>query len=98
MVERERLTDRRKAELLDFEHDGRLWTATIGRYLDGRVAEIFLDAPKASLIAEMARETALTASLALQYGAPLEGLRHALNGRETGPLGAALAMIDDAPR
>jgi hypothetical protein len=93
---RERLPNRRKAESLDFEHGGRRWTLTVGRFPDGRVAEIFLDAPKASPIAEMAKEGALTASLALQHGAPLETLRHALAGRSAGPLGAALALIAEA--
>jgi hypothetical protein len=93
---RERLPDRRKAELVDFEHGGRRWTLTIGRNSAGAVREVFLDAPKASPFAEMARESALTASLALQHGAPLETLRHALAGRSAGPLGAALALIAEA--
>jgi len=92
--ERERLPDRRKAELVDFEHAGRRWTLTIGRNSAGAVREIFLDAPKASPIAEMAKEGALTASLALQHGAPLASLRRALAGREAGPLAVALGLID----
>jgi hypothetical protein len=92
--ERERLPDRRRAELVDFEHAGRRWTLTIGRNPAGAVREVFLDAPKASPIAEMARESALTASLALQHGASLESLRHALSGREIGPLGAALSLLE----
>jgi putative DNA primase/helicase len=46
MPERERLPNRRIAELRRFVHCGRRWTATIGRFPNGRVAEIFLDAPK----------------------------------------------------
>jgi hypothetical protein len=92
---RERLPNRRKAELLDFEHGGRRWTLTVGRFPDGRVAEIFLDAPKASPIAEMAKEGALTASLALQHGAPLASLRRALAGREAGPLAVALGLLEE---
>ena len=95
MSERERLPARRRAELLDFEHGGRRWTVTFGRFADGRVAEIFLDGAKASPLAEMAKESALTASLALQHGAPLSSLRHALNGRETGPLATALGLLED---
>jgi hypothetical protein len=68
MSERERLPNRRKAELLDFEHNGRKWTATIGRFADGRIGEIFLDAPKESPLVELAQDCALTASLALQSG------------------------------
>ena len=98
MSERERLPNRRAAELFDFEHGGRRWTATIGRFADGRVAEIFLDTPKVSAIGELAAEAAIVASLALQSGCPLETLRHALDGRDAGPLGVALAIIGEATR
>ncbi len=96
MMARDRLPDRRKAELLEFSHGGRRWTAAISRFADGRVAEIFVDNCKASPLADMARESALLASLALQHGCPLEVLRHALAGRDVGPLGAALALIAEA--
>jgi len=95
MAERERLPNRREAELLDFEHGGRRWTATAGRFADGRLAEIFLDAAKESPLVELAQESAIVASLAMQSGCPLEVLRHALAGRGAGPLGAALALIED---
>jgi hypothetical protein len=93
---RARLPNRRAAEVFDFIHGARKWTLTIGRFADGRVAEIFIDAPKASPIAEMARDSALVASLALQSGCPLETLCHALAGRSAGPLGAALALLVEA--
>jgi hypothetical protein len=93
MAERERLPDRREAELVDFMHGGRKWTATVGRFGDGRIAEIFLDGPKESALVEMAQECALAASVALQFGAPLDVLRHTLSDRDAGPLGAALNLI-----
>jgi ribonucleoside-diphosphate reductase alpha chain len=93
MSERERLPNRRAAEMFDFEHGGRKWSATISRFPDGRVAEIFLDTPKLSAIGEFAAEVAIVASLALQSGCPLETLQHAIEGRDAGPLGAALATI-----
>jgi ribonucleoside-diphosphate reductase alpha chain len=95
---RARLPDRRDAEAIAFEHDGRRWTATFGRFPDGRLAEVFLDAPKESPLAEAARESALLASLALQHGCPLLTLRHALDGRDAGPLAAALTLINDGER
>ena len=94
MSERERLPDRRGAELVDFEHGGRKWTATFGRFADGRIAELFIDGSKEAPIVELAQESAIVASLALQSGCALETLRHALAGRGAGPLGAALALID----
>ena len=44
MSEREHLPDRRGAELVDFEHAGRKWTLTVGRFADGRVGEVFMAA------------------------------------------------------
>jgi hypothetical protein len=44
--DRERLPDRRTHELLDFEHGGILYTAGVGRFEDGRLAEIFLNTAK----------------------------------------------------
>jgi hypothetical protein len=95
MAERARLPNRRQAELLNFAHGGRKWTVSVGRNSVGQILEIFLDTEKASPLAEMAKESALTASLALQFGAPLSSLRHALNGRETGPLATALGLIEE---
>jgi ribonucleoside-diphosphate reductase alpha chain len=95
MSERERLPNRRAAELVDFEHAGRRWTATIGRFADGRIAEMFLDAGKESPLLDLAQESAIVASLALLCGCPLETLRHALSGRSAGPLGAALGLIEE---
>jgi hypothetical protein len=98
MSERERLPNRRAAEMFDFEHGGRKWTATIGRFPDGRVAEIFIHTPKVCAIAELAAEAGIVGSVALQHGCQLETLRHALDGRDAGPLGAALAIIGEATR
>ena len=55
---RERLPDRREAELVDFTHAGRRWTVTTGRFPDGRVGEVFLDTPKASALGEIAADAA----------------------------------------
>jgi hypothetical protein len=81
-------------ELVDFDHNGRRWTLTIGRFSDGRVAEIFLDTAKGAAVGELAADAAIVASLALQSGCPLETLRHSLAGRDAGPLGPALALVD----
>ena len=50
--ERERLPDRREAELVDFEHAGRRWTVTLG-LSPMNVSAVFLDMPKASAIGEI---------------------------------------------
>ena len=79
--------------MFDFEHGGRKWTATISRFPDGRVGELFLDGGKVDALSEMARESAIVVSLALQCGCSIETLLHALSGRGEGPLAAALALI-----
>jgi hypothetical protein len=94
-MSRERLPDRRAGELFEFEHAGRKWTACIGRFADGRVAEVFLDTAKGAAVGELAADAAIVASLALQSGCPLETLRHALADRQAGPLGTAIALIDE---
>ena len=68
---------------------------TVGRFADGRIAEVFIDGPTESPIVALAQDGALAASLALQSGCPLETLRHALSGREAGPLRTALALIEE---
>jgi ribonucleoside-diphosphate reductase alpha chain len=93
LSERQRLPDRREAELVDFVHGGRRWTLTIGRFSDGRLAEIFIEGPKDSPLLALARDAAILASVALQFGAPASVIRHALAGRDAGPLAAALALV-----
>lgn len=96
---RQRLSHRRAHELLDFEHGGHRYTAGIGRFDDGRLAEVFINAPGrvGSGIEAMARDAATVASIALQYGAPAETIRRALtrntDATASGPLGAVLDRL-----
>lgn len=91
---RAQLPNRRAADKVTFTHDKRRWTATFGRFADGKLAEIFLDTEKESAVADAARESAILTSLALQHGCDIETIRHALDGRDVGPIGAALALVD----
>lgn len=90
------LSKRRLADVIAFQHQGRRWTASFGCFPDGRLAEVFLDTEKESAIADAAREVAILASLALQFGCPAETIRHALDGRDAGPIGVALALVAEA--
>ena len=96
---RELLPNRRAHELFDFEHDGHKFTASVSRYADGRPGEIFINSRgKSGSQAETnAKDAAIAASFALQFGADVEALRRALcrdgNGRASGPLGAALDRV-----
>jgi hypothetical protein len=92
---RDRLPNRRGHEL---EHGGFRYTAGIGRFDDGRLAELFLDRSKGGTAVDVsARDAAVVASLALQHGVAPETLRHALlrnpDGSAAGPLGAVLDML-----
>jgi hypothetical protein len=98
MTERRRLCNRRASETFDIEVNGMAFTATISRFEDGALAEIFLTNHKNGSHADIsARDAAVTASIALQYGAPVDVLRKALirdsRGVAGGPLGVALDAL-----
>jgi hypothetical protein len=101
MSTRERLPNRRLAESFNFECWGLAYAATIGRFRDGRLAEIFLTNHKNGSHADAcARDSAIVCSLALQYGVPLAVITKALlrdeQGRPSTPLGAALDAVASA--
>jgi hypothetical protein len=93
---RRRLPDRRGHELLDFEHGGIRYTAGVGRFEDGRPAEIFLNTAKhGTAVDTNARDAAVAASLLLQHGCPLETLRRALTRNADGSASGSLARALD---
>jgi len=92
---RERLPSRRPAITTAFERDGARFEMTIGHYPDGRVGEVFLNTNRAnSLLDFLMSDAAILLSIALQYGASLDELRHALKrdarGIAASPIGTAL--------
>ena len=98
---RERLPDRRGNETFNFECGGLRYCATVGRFADGRIAELFLENHKTdSQAGANARDSAVVCSLALQHGVELETIRRALlrdpRGKPSTPLGAALDLISEA--
>ena len=95
---RRRLQNRRASLTFNIDCSGLKYTATISRFADGRIAEIFLSNTKPSSQSDVnARDSAVAASLAFQFGCPLETLRQALsrdpNGNAASPLGAALDRV-----
>jgi hypothetical protein len=95
---RRRLPNRRASETFDLEAGGLTYTATISRFDDGRLAEIFLSNSKADSAADTAaRDAAIACSFAFQFGADLEKIRRALSrdsrGDAAGPLGVALDLV-----
>lgn len=98
LANRERLPNRRAAENFNIRCSGMDYVASVGKFRDGRLAEIFIAGNKAGSAADAsAKDSAVVASIALQYGAPIEVLRHALlrdpRGVASSPLGAALDLI-----
>lgn len=95
---RERLPNRRASETFNLECAGLDYVATISHFADGRLAEIFLTNHKAGSAADAAAcDSAVVASIALQYGVPLEVIRKALmrdsRGQPRTPLGVVLDRI-----
>jgi hypothetical protein len=98
---RRRLPNRRAHELLRFEHDGIHYTAGVGSFENGELAEIFLNAHKHGTAVDVsARDAAIAASLLLQHGCHVDTLRKALtrnsDGSASGPLARALDLLGQA--
>jgi hypothetical protein len=70
---RMRLENRRASETFSFECGGLRYTATISRFDDRRIAEIFLSNTKPSSQSDVnARDSGVAASLAFQFGCRLK--------------------------
>jgi hypothetical protein len=97
-MSRKRLPNRRASTFIDFESMGMSFTASVSRYPDSRVSELFIDNHKCgSSIGTLVRDLAIVFSFAVQHGADAEPIRRALcrdgEGRALGPLAAALDII-----
>jgi hypothetical protein len=82
---------------MNFEFGGIRYTAGVGHFGDGSPGEIFLN-PIGKVGTDLdahAREAAITASLCLQHGCPLDALRKALTRIANGGPGSALSYILD---
>lgn len=95
---RTRLPNRRLAEHFSFDHEGISYIASYGLFPDGGLAEVFIMSGKAGSAADTAaKDAAVIASIALQYGIPLSTIRKALlrdqRGSPGSPLGVALDFL-----
>jgi hypothetical protein len=95
---RERLPNRRSCETFSFICNGLNYTASIGRFPDGRLAEIFISNTRSGSHSDAAgRDSAVVCSIALQHNVPVETIRKALlrdaRGNPSSPLSAALDII-----
>jgi hypothetical protein len=95
MNARNRLPNCRHSENLAVEHEGSFYHLTVGFFPSGEPGEIFLNHERGdSLLDALAHDAAILASLALQYGASLAEISHALKrdgrGAPASPIGAAV--------
>lgn len=99
MTDRATLPDRRVHETFAFEHWGRQFVIGLGRATPQSLpSEVFINSGKSGEQMEtLARDSAVLLSLALQYGVPLESMRHAItrnvDGSPSGPMGKLLDLM-----
>jgi len=100
MTERQHLPNRREHELLNLEHGGVSYTAGVGRFENGHLAEISLSTRKHGTAVDVnARDAAVATSLLLQHGCQADTLRRALtrngDGSASRPLARALDLLTE---
>ena len=98
---RRRLPNRRDSVSFNFKCNDLHYCCTISRFDDGRLAEIFINNAKAGSHSDAAaKDAAVVASIALQYGVPVDVIRRALlrdpRGVASSPLGVALDLIAES--
>lgn len=98
MTQRRQLRNRRASINFTFECAGLTYTATVSKFDDGGIGELFLANHKSNSAADTnARDSAIAFSFAVQHGADPEAIRRALcrnsQGRASGPLGEALDVL-----
>jgi hypothetical protein len=98
MTARRRLENRRPCESFSIQLAGQRYVVSVGRFPDGAPAELFISNGKAGSDSDAnARDIAIAASPALQFGCPIDVLQRALvrdsRGCASTPLGAALDLI-----
>jgi hypothetical protein len=98
MSPRKVLPNRRNHEVIEFEHLGLKYYAGVGRYDDGSIGEVFLNAGKSgSDVQVTAHDAAVFLSLLLQYDCPIKTARHAVvrlpGDKAAGPFGALLDVL-----
>ena len=90
------LPQRRAAETFDLRFWNQPFTVTVGVYADGTPGEVFIDGGKTGQdVQSTARDAAVVLSLALQYGVPIEAIRHAVTRSGSGEAASILGAIVD---
>ena len=93
---RRTLPQRRASETFTLRFWNQNFTITIGRFPDGVIGEVFIDGGKTGQdIQSTARDAAVVLSLALQHGAPIEAIRHAVTRSGSGEAASILGATVD---
>jgi ribonucleoside-diphosphate reductase alpha chain len=95
---RTRLANRRASTTFAFQCEAHRYTATVSYFANGQLAEVFINSGRAgSNLDAVARDSAILASLGLQFGIPLDVIRRALlrdsANAPSSPLGVALDIV-----
>ena len=92
-----RLPNRRPQTVLEVEHGGSVFTVGLGYFPDNRPGEVFVSTSRSgSELDGLLNDAAVLASIALQYGAPVEVLARAMGrlGDKRAPASALGAILD----
>ena len=94
MSPRQHVANRRASTTFDFRCGNLRYTCSYSRFASGGIAELFLSNHQSNSHADTAaRDSAITFSIAVQYGADSEIIPRDSNGKANGPLGTALDLI-----
>lgn len=103
MSTRKLLPNRRATETFEIRHgrQNTAFTVSVGRYVDKSIGEVFVSGAKTGSDFEaIARDGAILLSLALQHGAALTTIKHAItregNGEPSTVIGAVVDRLTPA--
>jgi hypothetical protein len=101
MMTRKPLHNRRQVETVTFRFNGQTYHGSVGLYPDHTTpGEVWLEAGVIGSDVQLAaKESAVAASFALQYGCPMSALMAGLpklsNGKPASALGTFLSLVND---
>src|SRR5262245_55149700 len=98
MTARNTLPQRRYAETFELQHGGQNTTfaVTVGYYDGHEIGEVFISGAKAgSEVDAVTRDGAVLLSIALQYGVPLETIKHAITRNGDGSPSTIVGAVID---
>jgi hypothetical protein len=89
-MNRNRPANCRRCLSFNFDHEGHRYRATVSRFEDGKLAELFLDVPGkfGTPLQSNAATCAILVSLLLQHGVSPDEIRHSIEG----PIATALEL------